>query len=66
MRHLLIASLAVFLISYTGRAAELSIVGAWVLNKDLTPLPDGAQRRPEEDPGGEGLCWRWGHRVRGS
>jgi len=48
MRHLLIASLAVLLTSQTGRAEELSIVGAWVLNKDLTPMPDGAERRPED------------------
>lgn len=49
MRHLLIASLAALLLtSQTGRAAELSIVGAWVLNKDLTPMPDGAARRPED------------------
>ena len=48
MRHLFIASLAVLLLtSQTGHAAELSIVGAWVLNKDLTPMPD-AQNRPED------------------
>jgi hypothetical protein len=49
MRQVLIASLAFLLMSQTGRAAELSIVGAWVLNKDLTPMPDGAQRRPAEE-----------------
>jgi len=49
MRPLLIASLAVLLTSQPGRAAELSIAGAWVLNKDLTPMPDGAQRRPDEE-----------------
>jgi hypothetical protein len=47
MRHLFVASLALLLTSQTGRAAELTIVGAWVINKDLTPMPDG-ERRPEE------------------
>lgn len=44
MRHVLIAIVAVALMSQSSRAAELSIVGAWVLNKDLTPMPDGTQR----------------------
>jgi hypothetical protein len=48
MRHLLVASLAVLLMSQSGRAAELSIVGAWVLNKDLTPMPDGRQQHPDD------------------
>ena len=54
MRQLLVASLALLLISHTGLAAELSIVGAWVVNKELTPMPDGAQRRPEDAPRGGG------------
>lgn len=48
MRHLLIAAIAVLLTSPTGRAAELSVVGSWVLNKDLTPMPDGPDRRPDD------------------
>lgn len=47
LRRLMIASLSVFLLSQNGRAAELTIVGAWTLNKDLTPMPDGPPRRPE-------------------
>ena len=69
MRHLFIASLAVLLMSQSGRAAELSIVGAWVLNKDLTPMPDGAQRRPDEEghrgPRGGGGGGRGGFSVPG-
>ena len=35
IRRLLAAAASILLLTQTGRAAELSIVGAWTLNKDL-------------------------------
>jgi hypothetical protein len=49
MRALLVALSALTLISPTLDAAELSVIGAWTLNRDLTTVPqsDDARRRPE-------------------
>ena len=53
MRHAIAIAAAALLLSTTGRAAELSVVGAWTLNKDLTPMPDGNRRPPEGGRGGQ-------------
>lgn len=47
------------------KAAELTVIGAWTLNKDLTSMPDGDARRPAEGtrrggPGGRGGGGRGG------
>ena len=51
MRYAIAISLALALTPL--RTAELTVVGAWTLNKDLTPMPDG-NRRPEGGRGGPG------------
>lgn len=52
MRVAIVLALALFLVPV--RAAELTVAGAWVLNKDLTPMPDGNRRPPEGQRGGAG------------
>jgi hypothetical protein len=49
MRALLVALTALTLISPTLDAAELSVIGAWTLNRDLTTIPESDDpRRPPE------------------
>jgi hypothetical protein len=52
MRYAIILALAILLTPV--HAAELTVVGAWTLNKDLTPMPDGNRRPSDGARGGQG------------
>ena len=65
MRYMIAIALAVVLSPV--RAAELTVVGAWTLNKELTPMPDGNRRPPAGGRGGgrQGSGGRGGFAGRG-
>lgn len=51
MPRALATALAALLIVSTGHAADLTVAGAWIINRDLTRMPD--ERRPPDERGGD-------------
>jgi len=47
MHRLLATAFVALLLSPVVVASDLTIVGAWVVNKELTPMSDGARRPPD-------------------
>src|SRR6185503_5982473 len=48
-----IAALLVALLFQSGSsAAELTVIGAWTLNRELTTMPDRGERQPPDGRGG--------------